>query len=144
MMKVKTIFSCFLLVLLAFTACQQNPQNRAVKKNRIKPKTQPAVTSKEDQIVDLIINLEEVKRKGDQVEKLSKGKRHLSTYVETEPTAQDPNYWVKVAEDNGGSLVTYYTFAVDGKTKQIQYYDVVQDTVLSLKQWRQTTPLAER
>ncbi|WP_462267391.1 hypothetical protein [Mucilaginibacter sp.] len=90
----------------------------------------------EDKAVDLIMKLDEVKRKNAEVEKLSQGKRRLSTYVETSPTAADPNYWVKVAENNGGSYVTYYTFAVHNKTGTIHYYDIERDTLISLEEWR--------
>jgi hypothetical protein len=98
----------------------------------------------EDEVVNLIMNLEEVKRKTAQVKKLSKGKRTLMTYVETPPTGKDPNYWVKVSEDNGGSLVAYYTFAVDAKTHRIAYYDDIDDTTISLEEWRKTVPVTDR
>jgi hypothetical protein len=50
-----------------------------------------------------------------------------------------PNYTVKVAEDNGGSLVAYYTFAVDGKSHQIRYYDEINGSMIPLEQWRNNT-----
>ena len=90
------------------------------------------------------MNLEEIKRATAAVERGSKGKRTLSTYVESPPTNDDPNYWVKVAEDNGDTYVTYYTFAVDARTRNISYYDVVDGNLISLAKWRQSTPLADR
>jgi hypothetical protein len=96
-------------------------------------------SKREDQIVNLIMNLEEVKQKAKEVETLSHGKRHLSSYIENSPTTTDPYYWVKVAEDNGDSYVTYYTFAVNSKTQSIKYYDVVNDSLVSLSQWRKST-----
>jgi len=128
---------------LIWVSCQQRPQQQ------VKPKPQGVnkevtVSAQEEHLVKLIMNLEEVKRKSAIIEQESKGKRHLATYVETLPTADDPNYWIKVAEDNGGSYVTYYTFAVDGKTQLIRYYDVMQDSLLSLEQWRQSIPAGER
>jgi hypothetical protein len=88
--------------------------------------------------------LNEVKRKNALIMKESNGKRRLSTYVETLPTVADPYYWVKVAEDNGGSFVTYYSFGVQAKTHAIVFYDVMQDSLFSLSQWRKTTPVGER
>lgn len=115
---------------------------------RSKPKKTTVVKHKqvtqENSIVDLIMNLEEVKLKTAKVEKASKGKRTLSTYVETPPTDDDPNYWIKVAEDNGDSYVTYYTFKVNAGTRNISYYNVIEGDFISLAKWRQTTPLAER
>ncbi|RYY23137.1 MAG: hypothetical protein EOP41_06670 [Sphingobacteriaceae bacterium] len=124
-------------------ACQQ-PAKQEAKKTQQKPKVQATVLSEEDQLINLIVSLEEVKRKSLQVKQESKGKRHLATYVDNSPTAGDTDYWVKVAEDNGDNYVTYYTFAVDKKTRQIRYYDVLQDSLISLSQWRKTTPAEER
>ncbi|WP_374951063.1 hypothetical protein [Mucilaginibacter sp.] len=90
------------------------------------------------------MNLEEVKRKTAQVKRLSNGKRTLMTYVETPPTGKDPNYWVKVSEDNGESLVAYYTFAVDAKTHRIAYYDDIHDATIPLGEWRKTVALSDR
>ncbi|WP_142531265.1 hypothetical protein [Pedobacter westerhofensis] len=98
----------------------------------------------EDEVVNLIMNLKEVKHKTAYVKKLSKGKRTLMTYVETPPTSKDPNYWVKVSEDNGESLVAYYTFAVDAKTHRIAYYDDLHDTTISLEEWRKTVSVSDR
>lgn len=134
------------LTLICITGLMLAGCNHQHKKvNHQKHKTaQPATSTQEDSVVDLIMNLEEVKYKSAQVEKDSKGKRHLVTYVETQPTAKDPNYWIKVSEDNGDNLVAYYTFAVHANNNQISYYDAVHDTLISLHQWRKETPLNER
>ena len=137
-----TMYSLLFLTGLMLNSCQ-SPQKKEVVKHRQKT-IKPAVTNEEDQVVILIMNLDEVKHKDSLVKKQSEGKRHLSTYVETKPTAADPYYWVKVAEDNGGSYVTYYSFGVQAKTHAIKYYDVVQDSLISLSQWRKTTPVDER
>jgi hypothetical protein len=137
-------FKSFLFCFTAVTvfACN-SPQNRAVENPQQKA-VKPAIMKEEDQVVSLIMNLDEVKRKSAMVLKQSKGKRHLATYVETPPTAADPYYWVKVAEDNGGSYVTYYSFEVQAKTHAIKYYDAMQDSLISLSQWRKTTTPDER
>ena len=136
---------CYLLFCLAFftlTSCDHSKQG--IKQLSPAVKAQLPSVKPEDEVVNMIMNLEEVKRKTAQVKKLSKGKRTLTTYVETPPTDNDPNYWVKVSEDNGGSLVTYYTFAVDAKTHDIFYYDDIHDTTLSLEEWRKTIPVSDR
>jgi hypothetical protein len=127
---------------LIIISCQPQ-QKKQVKESYTKAKPATVVSNDEDLVVNLIMELEEVKRKSSQVEKDSQGKRHLATYAETLPTTTDPNYWIKVAEDNGGSYVTYYTFAVDSKTRKISYYDPMQDSLISLGQWRKT-PMSER
>jgi hypothetical protein len=103
-----------------------------------------AFATPEEAAIDRVMDLEEVKRKLAEVEKVSKGKRHLSVYAETTPTTEDPYYWIKVAEDNGGSNVAYYTFAVDSKTRDVRFYNPMQDSLMTIEQWRKTTPLSER
>jgi ribosomal protein S15P/S13E len=134
---VVVILSSFLIL-----SCQPQQEKQA-KKNFTKATPATVVSNDEEQAINLIMALEEIKRKSAQVEKDSHGKRHLATYAETMPTATDPNYWIKVAEDNGGSYVTYYTFAVNSKTRKISYYDPMQDSLISLDQWRKI-PMAER
>jgi len=67
-------------------------RNNKAEQHGVKDMTKPKAINQEDEVVNLILNLPEVKRKSAQVEKDSQGKRHLETYVETPPTAQDPNY----------------------------------------------------
>ncbi len=122
-------YSLLCLVAFTITSCVRH-QKSETKHSKHAAITKPAVLNQEDQVAKLIMNLDEVKHKTAEVEKESKGKRSLVTYVENTPTDKDPNYWVKVAEDNGGSLVTYYTFAVDGKSRNISYYDAVNDVVI--------------
>ena len=129
---------CLFLFTMGLQSCQQKSKPKQT--TNVKPKP----VNQEDSIVEMIMNLEEVKRKTAAVERGSKGKRTLSTYVETPPTSDDPNYWVKVAEDNGDSYVTYYTFLVDARTRNISYYDVVDGDFIPLAKWRQTTPLEDR
>lgn len=150
------LLGCTAVAALLFAACQQNQHAAstqaatATKTTETKPAkpdtaaTASAPTNDEEQVVKLIMDLQEIKMRNAEVERLSKGKRRLSTYVESPPSSDDPNYTVKVAEDNGSNFVTYYTFAVDGKTRAIKYYDVVQDTLISLNDWRKTTPLKDR
>ncbi len=139
-----TSISCsLLLVILTFTACNQR-EKLAVEKNEPKQSSQSSHILSEDEAVNLIKNLEEVKRKNELVVKDSQGKRHLSTYTEMLPTSKDPNYYVKVAEDNGGSYVTYYIFAVNSRSEAISFYDVLNDKLLSLHTWRRITPTSER
>ena len=127
-----------MLITVSFQSCKQPT----------KPKTAKVQAKKkvntEEQIAHMVMDLEEVKRKTAMVERLSKGTRTLSTYVESPPTAEDPYYCVKVAEDNGSNYVTYYTFNVSPVDYSISYYDVVVGEFIPLNQWRKTTPLSDR
>jgi hypothetical protein len=144
-MKVLYLYKYYIFFLLSVVIASCQPvHQKEVKNERKQVMNATVVPNSEDQAVNLIMNLEEVKRKSEQVKTDSKGKRHLATYVETPPTDTDLNYWIKVAEDNGGSYVTYYTFAVNSKSREINYYDAINDSLISLSQWRRTTPLEER
>jgi hypothetical protein len=138
-----TLNYSLLIMVLALTACKHHEK---VPDENDKPKQSSRSIRRvsEEEAVSVIANLEEVKRKNELVVRDSKGKRHLSTYAETPPTAKDLNYYVKVAEDNGGSYVTYYIFAVNSKTSAISFYDVLNDKLLPLNTWRRTIPLNER
>ena len=129
---------CYVFITLSFQSCEQ----------RAKPKTAKVQVKKEvnteEKIAHMVMDLEEVKRKTAMVERLSKGTRTLSTYIESPPTAGDPYYCVKVAEDNGSNYVTYYTFNVSPDNYSISYYDVVVGEFIPLDQWRKTTPLSDR
>lgn len=138
-LKASLLFSVFALTLIA---CENSPEKNPSQGKRQIEKL--AFATPEEAAIDRVMDLEEVKRKSAEVEKLSKGKRHLSVYIETPPTPQDSYYWIKVAEDNGGSYVTYYTFAVDSKTRAVKYYNPVLDSLLTIEQWRKTTPISER
>ncbi|SFS90756.1 hypothetical protein [Mucilaginibacter polytrichastri] len=129
-----------LIFYLPITLSSCHPQQKLQAEITHKKHTE----TKENQAVNLIINLDEVNRKSAEVKKDSKGKQHLAIYAETLPTDTDPNYWVKVAEDNGDNYVAYYTFAVNIKTRTIEYYDVMQNSLITLSKWRKSTPIDEQ
>ena len=138
-------FKALLLVslpTLTLVSCESSPKKGTANVKRQIDKL--ASATPEEAAIDRVMDLEEVKRKDAEVKKLSKGKRHLSVYVETPPTPTDSYYWIKVAEDNGGSYVTCYTFAVDSKTRDVRYYDPMQDSLLTIEDWRKNTPLSDR
>ena len=127
-----------MLITVSFQSCKPPAKPKPAKVQAKKK------VNTEEQIAHMVMDLEEVKRKTAMVERLSKGTRTLSTYVESPPTAEDPCYCVKVAEDNGSNYVTYYTFNVSPVDYSISYYDVVVGEFIPLNQWRKTTPLSDR
>jgi hypothetical protein len=140
-LSLNVLLLCGILCLL-MVSCQptHNKESSATQKKAVKT----VAINPEDAVVNLVMNLGEVKRKMAEVNRESNGKRHLSAFVDTLPTKLDPHYWVKMAEDNGGSYVAYYTFAVNSKTRDIHYYDPMQDSLIAIEKWRETTPLSER
>ena len=129
---------CCVVITLALQSCEQSTKHKTAKVQVTKK------VNTEEKIAHMVMDLEEVKLKTAMVERLSKGTRTLSTYIESPPTTEDPYYCVKVAEDNGSNYVTYYTFNVSPADYSISYYDVVNGEFIPLDQWRKTTPLSDR
>ncbi len=71
-----------------------------------------------DKILDIVAGQERVKDKIQLVDSLSKGQRHISLVPVLADTAKGI-YVVKVVEDNGLNLVTYYNFMVDANSMKI-------------------------
>lgn len=136
-MKANRLYYYSLSVGMIFlvTSCQPTDKKTPAPSQKIKEKS---TKNKDDIAIDQIMALPEIKQKNIEVETNSKGKRHLSGYVVNLPTSKDPYYWVDIAEDNGDSYVTYYTFAVDNRDLDIKYYDPLQDSLISIEQWRET------
>jgi len=70
----------------------------------------------EDKISAHISHLPEVVAMARRVDSLSKGTRHLASLIYERPSANSKYYKVKVVEDNGVSLVTYFNFFVSEDT----------------------------
>ena len=90
----------------------------------------------EKKIIDTIFKLKEVKQEADHVEKATKGKRHLGLVIYEKPSKNDPYYWVKAWEDNCSNYVTHFDFFVYTNPFEIKFYDTIEDTAISLKEWR--------
>ncbi|HNQ67997.1 MAG TPA: hypothetical protein PKN32_06455 [Bacteroidales bacterium] len=95
------------------------------------------ISSIEDQIIDKILELPEVKDRADYIVKETNGERHLKIWIAASPKETGSYYLIKAGEDNGMSLVTHFDFHVNPKTLEIKYYDVLTDSELSLSEWRE-------
>ena len=124
------------LLMLTLPACQQYKPEKLNSGKASSAALSPEPSEKEENAVNRVMSLPEMKQAGKEIQKGSKGKNHLAAYVETEPTAAEPYYWVKAGEDNGGSIVAGYMFTVNSKTGEIRYYDMTRDTMVTLAQWR--------
>lgn len=91
---------------------------------------------KESKILDKIFELKEVRQRAEYIKLASKGERHLSAIIYSKPSKDEPYYWVKVWEDNGDSYVSHFHFFVYPDPFEIKYYNVAEDTAISLEEWR--------
>jgi len=110
-----------LLLLLSYFATAQN----TVK-----------ISKEGEKALDLVAKLPEVINADNYVKKVTNGKRHLFSYLASEPNKDEPYYLVKVAEDNGSAYYTHFIFYVQPKTYQIFYMDTVADQLIPEKQCR--------
>lgn len=91
----------------------------------------------EDKIYKLILEIPEVKERGNYIEMKSNGKRHLQLMIAETPKENKSNYyWIKVGEDNGTNFVTHYNFYIYTSNFEIKYFDTINDTIVSLDIWR--------
>lgn len=134
-LHVSFLLTCFLTLTLS--ACKQ-PEKKKFSKAKAATVAPPESSKQEDQAVERVLDLPEMKQAARQIEQSSQGKNHLTAYVETPPTVAEPYYWVKVGEDNGGSIVTEYMFTVDQKSGAIKYDDLSKDTLITLQEWRKS------
>lgn len=132
-----------LLILLLFsllTSCN-NSEEKTIKKNMkinetVKNVTYDTIVSKEEsKIWDTIFKLPEVKSRIKYVDSVTKGKRQLQVWTYSKPNKKDNYYWIKVSEDNGITTVAHFNFFVY-PNNEIKYFDTVNDSVLSLEDWR--------
>lgn len=69
------------------------------------------------------------------VDKISNGKRRLQISTSKKPDYVENFYWIKVSEDNGITIVAHFNFFVY-PDNEIKYFDTVNNTILSLEDWR--------
>lgn len=151
-MKLSTsnIHSILFILCCSLVSCQENKNNPpsidkvdtvagtslAVAENTSPKDSAVATKTTEDKILDTIFKLPEVKDRQQYIEQQTKGERHLKVWFSTEPTAADKFYSVNVGEDNGSNLVTHFQFKVYTDSMRIMYYDVPNDSLITLQQWR--------
>lgn len=96
--------------------------------------------SNTDSLAELAMNsiwkIKEVKKLNKNIIKTSKNTRKLSLILCKEPEENAKYYWIKVAEDNGSNFVTYFHFFVYPTDWKIKFYNVINDEVIELQEWR--------
>ncbi len=90
-------------------------------------------TKEEGKVCNLVLSLSVVRNADNYVRTVTKGKRHLFTYIQSDPTKEDKYYYVYVAEDNGMAYHTHFIFLVDPKTYTVKYLDLTTDKRIPLK-----------
>lgn len=113
----------FLLLVCFYQALGQNKLNQATEHQA-------------DKVCEMISQLPEIIKADNYCKKLSKGKRHLVTFIDGYPGGDDHSYLIKVAEDNGSSYHAWFLFVYKPGSKKVEFYDPAKDQYISLKKWR--------
>ncbi len=90
----------------------------------------------ESDALDTILELPEIKEADSNIRRITKGKRHLSSMIYSQPDSLNPYYCVVVVEDNGMAFVTHFTFYVYTNGRKILYHDNFRDSTMDLRTWR--------
>ena len=90
----------------------------------------------ESHALDTILELPEIKEADSNIRRITKGKRHLSSMIYSQPDSLNPYYCVVVVEDNGVAFVTHFTFYVYTNGRKIMCYDDTSKTPIDLGTWR--------
>ncbi len=101
-------------------------------------------SQREETVRSLIASLPEVISSNRYIIKKTNGKRHLETYIDSEPTKENNRYRVTVAEYNSMNMVPHFNFIVDAKTYSIYYWNVIPDRLIPLARWRKSLLRSKR
>lgn len=108
----KSIIISTLILLFGFSSClNTEDKSDAIKNSALSEETL-------EKVLNLVADEQIVKDKIKLIDSLSKGKRHISLAAFIDDTLKN-RYLVKVCEDNGSNLVTYYNFLVDANSMKI-------------------------
>ena len=91
---------------------------------------------KEDVILAKIFALSEVRAKNRYIDSLTHHKKGVSLLVTARPYAKHPYFWVKVGFNNNIRFETYYNFYINESNLEVNYFDPMNNEILSLQQWR--------
>lgn len=114
----------------------KNVDNSFKKSNTAIEENKDALKGPDKKILDTIASLPETKERANYIQEQTKGKRSLAYQIFASPDSSTDDYWVKAVEDNGDSYVTHFNFYVNPVSFQIKYLDIVNDTAITLEEWR--------
>lgn len=95
----------------------------------------------EQNVIDTLRQLKEIVESDKHIKSISNNRKSISFIIQG-PTTSEPNFICKVGYNGKERFETYYTFAVDPITKNIQIEDVVQANRINLDEWRKTNSVS--
>ncbi|MFM7409028.1 MAG: hypothetical protein ACKO3K_20800 [Cuspidothrix sp.] len=86
--------------------------------------------------LELVQNLPQVRRKGREIQRLSRGTIRVASVVDSSPTADEPYYVVRVFENHSNQTTsTIYWFRVLSPNGEIQALDIVENQYIPVEKW---------
>ncbi|MDP5017726.1 MAG: hypothetical protein NWQ43_10555 [Dolichospermum sp.] len=90
----------------------------------------------EKKALSLVQNLPQVRKKGREIQRLSRGSIRVSSVVDSSPTADAPYYVVRVVENHSDKTTsTIYWFRVFSSSSVIEALDLINNEYISLEKW---------
>lgn len=90
----------------------------------------------EQKILDKVEKLPEVKKLELYIDSISNHKRGVSMMIISKPNKEQKYYHIQVGYNGSDRFVVYFNFYVFTKDFEIKYYDAINDSVLSIEEWR--------
>jgi hypothetical protein len=142
MMLRPKIVTIFITIALLSVSCKSNPntQNNVDSTKIQLPDTLAKLTNIEKSLGDdtlyaLVGKIDEVKKLIETTNKTSLDKK-VSVMIAKRPDEKFPYYWVQVGVDDKNRFQPVYNFYVNPKTSDIKFYDTVNDSVITIDEWR--------
>ncbi len=82
-----------------------------------------------------ISNLSKVKKMDGELSSNPTKPQHLSYILLKEPSKEFKYYWIQVGVNGPVRFETLFNFHINSKTKEIYYYDALEDKRIPVKQW---------
>ena len=132
-----------LFIIAIVVSCNQSsntandPSQGPAQDTNVAPQGGISDDSTETLVTNIVFNLPEVQERAAYIEKQTNGERHLKVWISQTPQQADSEYYqVNAGEDNGASLVTHFNFYIHKESFELKYYDVANDTLISIADWR--------
>lgn len=96
----------------------------------------PVISNQEDTLYSIIGNIVEVTKLIKKVNSESPNRKPI-IIINKRPNKEFLYYWVQVGIDNGIQFQPVYNFYVKKTNLEVSYYDAPNDSIMSLKKWRE-------
>lgn len=95
------------------------------------------ISEQENKVINAVMDLPEIIKQADYIEKHSKGKNHLAAMIIETPEENSKGYYVvQISEDTEDRFVGMYSFNVYYPSMKIMWIDPFENEEMPLDKWR--------